>query len=752
MTNRGPARRATNRHGRTAPDCGRERILIVASAVLLSALPADASVHGTVRDATGAAVAGARLAAEQSGSTATCETTSAADGTFDLDCAAPSDVVRIEAVGFTPVRLTVSDASLHVVLMPAAYAEAVVVTASRAEGVTTSGAAPVSVLTSTDLTLFPPAPLDDALRSVPGFSLFRRTTSRAANPTTQGAGLRGLSASGASRALVLADGVPLNDPFGGWVYWSRIPMAAVDRVEVMRGSGSDLYGADAVAGVVQVLTRRPGKPVVKVDLEGASHGTARASLYAGGSRGPWRGSASGEAFTTDGYILVPEDDRGAIDVPATQRYDSGRVAAGYETARFFARVTGDVYAEHRGNGTPIQTNSTDIRQLHLDLGGAFGGGSWNVSGQTGDQSYDQAFSSIASNRSSETQTSRQYVPAVQHGLSARWQRGWSRVDVLAGADTRSVSATNVEQTFAPNGTPRPVTRTDGFQRTSGAYLQFTMRPSSTVSATVGARGDLRQPSRDQGFFDGDSAFSPRVAVTWTASSLVVLRGSLGWAFRAPTLNERYRGFRAGNVLTLPNAGLVPETLRSVEGSVLLTPRRGALRVTVFQNELNDAVTNVTISSTPQLITRRRTNVGSIQALGAEVEGEWRVTPGLSLVGSSTFTRSRFADYAPLDGLTVPQVPGWTGAVGLRGAGPAGFAISAQIRAFGSQFEDDRNTLVLRSGSVTDVTLLRPLGRHASAYLSFENLFDVDYDVGRTPVRTTGQPFTLHGGVHLTIGR
>ena len=253
--------------------------------------------------------------------------------------------------------------------MPAAYTEAVVVTASRAEGVTTSGAAPVSVLASSDLALLPPAPLDDALKSVPGFSLFRRTTSRAANPTTQGAGMRGLSASGASRALVLADGVPLNDPFGGWVYWSRVPAAAVDRVEVMRGSGSDLYGADAMAGVVQVLTRKPGDGSVKVDLEGASHGTARASLFTGGSRGPWRGTASGEAFTTDGYVLVPEDQRGPVDVPATQRYDSGRVGVGYETSGFYARVTGDVYAEHRDNGTPIQTNSTDIRQLHLDLGG-----------------------------------------------------------------------------------------------------------------------------------------------------------------------------------------------------------------------------------------------------------------------------------------------------------------------------------------------------------------------------------------------
>jgi hypothetical protein len=156
-----------------------------------------------------------------------------------------------------------------------------------------------------------------------------------------------------------------------------------------------LYGADAVAGVVQVLTRKPGDGSVKVDLEGASHGTARASLFAGGSHGPWRGTASGEAFTTDGYTLVSEDERGAVDVPATQRYDSGRLGAGYETPGFYARVVGDVYAEHRGNGTPIQTNSTDIRQLHLDLGGTVAGGSWNVTGQTGDQSYDQAFSSIA---------------------------------------------------------------------------------------------------------------------------------------------------------------------------------------------------------------------------------------------------------------------------------------------------------------------------------------------------------------------
>ena len=94
---------------------------------------------------------------------------------------------------------------------------------------------------------------DDILRQVPGFSLFRRTTSRAANPTTQGVSLRGLGASGASRALVLSDGFPLNDPFGGWVYWDRAPRESIGSIEVASGGASHLYGSDALGGVINII-------------------------------------------------------------------------------------------------------------------------------------------------------------------------------------------------------------------------------------------------------------------------------------------------------------------------------------------------------------------------------------------------------------------------------------------------------------------------------------------------------------------
>jgi len=322
--------------------------------------------------------------------------------------------------------------------------------------------------------------------------------------------------------------------------------------------------------------------------------------------------------------------------------------------------------------------------------------------------------------------------------------------MMSWAVTRDFAATNIEQAFFPDGRPRGTTTTPGYQRTSGIFAQGTFAPASTVTVTLGARGDVRQGDRDEGYFDNDGALSPRAAVTWAVQPALIVRGSLGWSFRAPTLNERYRGFRAGNVVTQPNPFLTPEDLRSIEGGVAWLPPKGALRVTVFRNDLDDAVTNVTIATTPDLITRRRQNVGGIAAWGSEMEGEWRLSRRATLIGALALTHSRFVDYPPLDGLTVPQVPTWQGNVGVRGAGPLGLALAAQMRVFGEQYDDDRNTLVLGSGAVVDLSVLRTAGRRTTLFFNLENLLDDQYEVGRSPVATYGQPFTVHGGVRVGL--
>ena len=137
-----------------------------------------------------------------------------------------------------------------------------------------------------------------------------------------------------------------------------------------------------------------------------------------------------------------------------------------------------------------------------------------MNGQVGDQTYHQVFSSIAGDRMSETLTVQQRVPASQSGVGVTVESRLAGIDVLAGADTREVSATNIEQAYFPDGRLRSTTTTPGYQRTSGVYVQGTAAPASAVTISLGLRGDVRQSDRPEGLFDGDSAVSPRAAVTW----------------------------------------------------------------------------------------------------------------------------------------------------------------------------------------------------------------------------------------------
>jgi outer membrane cobalamin receptor len=688
------------------------------------------------------------------GAAGSCETITAADGSFALPCARPRDRLQITAPAHRERFVVVADSlqPIRVVLEPATHTETVVVTATRTERQTVSRAAPVSVLTAAEIALAPPLPVDDLLRSTPGFSLFRRSSSRVSNPTTQGATLRGLAASGASRALVLADGMPINDPFGGWVAWNRVPVASIERIEVVRGGASDLYGADALAGVVQVLTTRPTRPTLRAELSGGSRETGRGSLFGGLVRRAWDVSVAAEAATTAGYVLVDEDERGPIDVGAGGQYATARLAVGYTGRGWYARGAGDAFAEDRKNGTPLQTNDTRSHDMRVDLGGDVAGGPWRVTYRAASQRYRQVFSSIAASRAAETLTVRQRVPASEHTLAAEWSRPSDRHDLLIGTDVRETSATNHEQGFFPDGRLRTPVATPGFQRTSGLFAQATLRPRPAVTLTVGARGDLRERSRADSVSDAEGTVSPRATAAWTLARDVVVRGSIGWSFRAPTLNERYRGFRVGSVVTLPNAALRPERLRTIEAGAFFLVPHGSVRVTAFRSDLERAIANLTVTTTPELITRRRENVGAVRVLGAEIETEWTLNPTAAVTSTLALLDSRFADDPVLGDLRVPQVPRWHAAGGIRWRAPRDITLAVQAKLFGAQFEDDRNTLKLNGGAVFDVTVLRPVGSRASVFVSVENVLNTRYDVGRTPILTVGQPIGAYAGCRFDLRR
>ena len=190
-----------------------------------------------------------------------------------------------------------------------------------------------TVLAGAELQTIPSLTPDEAIRVVSGFSLFRRSSSRASNPTTHGVTMRGLSASGASRGLVLLDGVPLNDGFGGWVTWTRVPPAAISRVEIERGAKADALGSDALGGVIRFVSIGGSERSVLLSAETGSHATTTVDGAAGGRAG--RASLFGAAswLRTDGVVPVAPESRGAIDQKAEADWFNGFGRIGFAGRR-----------------------------------------------------------------------------------------------------------------------------------------------------------------------------------------------------------------------------------------------------------------------------------------------------------------------------------------------------------------------------------------------------------------------------------
>ena len=730
---------------------------MTAAFLVLSLMVAAAPVRvaGRVTDPTGAPVAAAIHAASADGPVVG---RSDAGGTFALEAdPIPAEGVVVVAPGFAAERVSAATlgagGSITVVLRPAALTETVTVTAGRRElrGVDTPAA--TTVVSSAELLSSAATTVDDALRFTPGFTLFRRSSSRAANPTTQGVTLRGLSASGASRTLVLADGVPLNDPFGGWVYWSRLPQAAIDRIEIVRGATSDLYGADAVGGVIQVVPADVQRTRARLSLDGGSLDTGRASGF-GSTRVAGIGIGAGaERFVTDGATIIAEEERGPIDTPAGVRASSWLVNAAWVApanaglAMVSARVQG--FDEDRTNGTPLQVNDTNQHQASLRASGFVGGGAWQSSGFASSQTYDQSFSAVAPGRASESLTQRQRVPSEAAGGSADWLRVWGRSTLVAGGEGRRVEGTTNETRYVA-GRPQPTTRAGGVQTTAAGFAQVTLQAAPQWTVVGGMRVDrISTENVVSGTEESDVHPSARGSVTWQATPLWSLRGTAYHAFRAPTLNERFRNFRAGDTLTQANEALIAEKLTGGEISALLARGPWSGRATYFHTSLDDAIANVTLSVTPVLTTRQRQNAAKVRSQGVELEADWRPTPQWSVSGQLTATAAGFTGGAAgLDGLDVPQVPNYQGSLSVRFTDPRYLTATLQTRVIGRQFEDDRNTLVLDDAAVVDVFASRAIATRLHVFVGVENLFDTVVEVGRTPILSVGLPRTAHGGVRV----
>lgn len=718
-------------------------IALLLALVLAQSPPAADAVAGVVVDATGASVPGAVVTLARNDATRTV--TSAANGSWSAEPppGSGSVEVRVTALGFAPSVQVVNlpTAALRFQLRPAAIAEAINVSAETS----TTRLAIESSVTSLDRTSIATAPaqrLDDQLRSVPGFSLFRRTSSAVANPTTQGVTLRGLSASGASRTLVMADDVPLNDPFGMWVYWDRIPLAALQRVDVMRGSSGDVHGNDALGGVIRLTTRTARG--AEAWLDAGSSGTGRASGYAAFSRAAWNAGAALERLTTDGYKVVAPEVRGPIDVPANSSAASGYGWFGAAGEALQATVRGGYFDEDRGNGTPAQVNATVTRWGGASAHGFAGGGIWEARGDLSFTDYRQTFSAVAAGRATERLTSLQWVDSSGGGGAVSWLREMGRGQMMFAFNSRLSRADLDEAAFSLTGVLGPTVRTRAKQFGNGVVAQGRFDLSRRVSIDAGARADRwRLEKLDDAAGDNTLGFfSPRAGISFHMTPDRTLRVAWLTGFRTPTMNELYRGFRVGNTNTQANPGLEPETSWGPEVAFTMRHNRWTARAIGYATRLDGAIYNRTISSSPTAIVRERSN-GEARTIGSELELEWRATNGVALTTAWAINDAVFTA-GELDGKRVPQVPRASGSIGGRVQVRA-FTLAGTLRIIGMQYDDDRNDFRLERGSLTDLRAGWRLSRNLELFGAVENTFDQEIDTGRTPIRTVGGPRIARGG-------
>jgi outer membrane receptor protein involved in Fe transport len=762
------------------------------------------SLSGVVRDPSGEIVSGATVTLSAEGSAH--EVVTGRDGGFELPlsgaCAGPLIIV-VRAPGFTEARVSLPAGAaaepIELVLQPAGLSEVVTVTALRIEQRLRDIPASINVITRDDIRRSAAFVADDLLRQVPTFSLFRRTSSLAAHPTAQGVSLRGIGPSGVSRTLVLLDGVPFNDPFGGWVYWTRVPLAGADRIEVVDSSSSSLYGNYAMGGVINILTAPATRRTVDLRAQYGNRNTPKVDFRASDVWGNVGVIVDGAIFDTDGYPIVVatnpagNPERGLVDKNASVTFQTFNVKMEYTPSpRVQAFVRGGYFREERVNGkaTTIapRDEANDTRWFS-----ASGGVRVRTAGQADVQA--SAFTDIERFRSNfmavpaatpprsvGRMTLEQTVPSRSAGGMVQWSRALGgRHFVTAGADGRWIDGDSEENALdAVRGTDVVLRRiSGGTQRSMGFFAQDLVSVLPRFTVTVSARVDnwrnynahnletdvltgAPAPGHNPTLPDrSDTVASPRVAGHYQLTPRVSAWGSLGWGFRAPTLNELYRQFRVGTVLTLANHQLGPERLVGGEAGLTLMPLPHLMvRTTWFDNRIQDPVSNITIAAAGPNVTQQRQNLGRTHVRGIQADGELRVGPSLRLTAGYMYERAQVTEFPAspaLVGNFLAQVPRHRGAFQAIYVNPRYIDLALAVHVVGRQFDDDLNVRAvpgiaapgLPGYGVASFTASRAVSRGVEAFVGVQNLFDREYFVGTLPT-TIGSPRLVSGGIRVRL--
>ena len=740
-------------------------IVALATSLLLSGQK-PVPITLSVVDKSGAAIPGADI--QEAGGQLLGHTDT--NGQLTINCTTPCRL-HVAAKGFAD-KFVEASANITVQLDPAGTSQQVTVTAYRAPLASLESPVTTRTLSQSALSTTAGFTIDAQVRQLPGVELFRRSSSLVANPTSQGVSLRGLGSTSASRTLVTQDDVPLNDAVGGWIHWEEEPELAINRIEVLRGGASDLYGSSAIGGVLNIVPARPSSATVELRSGYGGLGTYDTSALLQTKLGPWGILAAGGALGTDGFIQLAPFQRGPIDTASNMHGQNGVLYIDRSNGPLRLLLRGGGFNEARDNGTPFQKNGTRLWRYAT-------GADWEAPhnatatlrlyGST--EHYRQTFSSISSTslanpgctaRCGESPTRFTRVPDNELGAAAHWNQPiGAEFLIVAGADVHDVRVWDGEQTFSGAGT---LSNLHDHQRDSAGYAEA-MWTHRAWTATASGRIDWFQnydahqvnwngsawvPAATQPPSFSENIFNPRLGISRKLGAHFALSGSGFRAFRAPTPSELYRSTQVGSKLTLPNSALLSERATGWEFGVASEGRWGTIRTSYFDTQVNRPIVAVTLDPNSPLLLKRQ-NLGQIESRGLSLDFEVAPQRWLALDGGYQYAHA-VVSRGPDDlGNWIPEVARNMGTLNLRAFKPRLGTLSLQSRISGRQYDDDANLFPLHSYFRLDAYASRDFGPHLQLFASGENLFDRAIEVSKTPSTTLGTPRLARAGLQVQFG-
>lgn len=689
-------------------------------------------------------------------------------GYFKLGDVSPKNQLAVTAIGYKRFTHILTkehlDGRLFVVKMQSSDIglDEFVVTATRNEQRISEIPGRIELIGAERLSFAAAPSADEVISTLPGvhsgrsFGLFshRATVS-----------MRGVSGKEQARTLVLLDGVPMNKADGGSVNWNLFSTGDIERIEVVKGPGSALYGGNAMGGVINIVRRKPRKSLEGyVAASGGTYFTRGFRGNLGGRKGAFYWQASGLWRASDGYITQSDADRQANPhiIKSDFHEKMATLRAGYSRSeKFEAEVVFSAFDDTRGTGEKVyqpegNTTDHDTYSVHASFKGRFGLASWNSVVFFNREDYKRVSEWFKDDYTWYDVRSARLDYGVLTGIHRQTGRHLLSVGIdlrMGEVDAADVYFTSTDQV-------------DNFGKNSfyGVYAQDQIRFfDSTVVLVAGLRYDyatfyeggfrIHDPSAETKFmrsyeFSGlpaqsCGALSPRISLQYKPGDRFRLYAAYGRGFRPAVLDDLCRSGRVRGGFKVANPKLLPEFLNSFETGVDFRPtEKLRLSASLYASSGSDFLYYVSTGDSidmgfgnrPVMI---RANISSVRMYGLETDFMLTVSPALLIFGNYAFNVSEITNFeaqamtdgADLKGKFLTDVPFHAANMGLQLRTPYVDA-GVLARFTGAMYVSDQNITDEIVGSKTfpdvftvDLKLSRLFASRYSVSLSVQNVFD-----------------------------